>query len=309
MPRHLSHRGLQAFRYTVLTGSVSQAADALARTQPAVSRLLKELEEEIGFRLFDRIKGRLRATPEARLLFEETQRSFIGLERIASVAGEIRQGRHSSLSVACMPAMAPILPSILQEFGRRHPECRVSVHCLHSESVVPMVLTGSCALGFASTLVGIPGLVAERSFSIPCRCILPAGHPLALRGSLHPEDLRGETLVSFFSATQIGAQVNAILDRNGIEIHTRIETHLSGIISDLVLEGVGIGIVDALAAANHARRGGLSRPFVPKVTFEMRLIRQAGVSLASVAESFLQASDQVFTCHSDIAMQNSANLG
>ncbi|MDJ0389148.1 hypothetical protein QMO56_13580 [Roseomonas sp. E05] len=51
---------------------------------------------------------------------------------IASVAGEIRQERHSALAMACMPAMAPVLPSILQGFSRRHSECRVAVHGLHA---------------------------------------------------------------------------------------------------------------------------------------------------------------------------------
>src|SRR3712207_770227 len=108
MPRSLSQRSLQAFRLTVLTGSVSAAAETMGRTQPAVSRLLKELEEDVGFRLFDRVKGRLQPTSEARLFFEEVQRSFIGLDRIASIAGEIRRGRRGTLAIASLPAAASI---------------------------------------------------------------------------------------------------------------------------------------------------------------------------------------------------------
>ena len=85
MARSLGQRGLQAFRSTMLTGSVSAAAGSMNLSQPAVSRLLKDLEQTVGFRLFDRIQGRLRPTPEALLLFEEVQRSFIGLDRIASI--------------------------------------------------------------------------------------------------------------------------------------------------------------------------------------------------------------------------------
>ena len=106
MARPPNTRALIAFRHTIMNGSVTGAANVLGRTQPAISRLLKELEADAGFALFERVKGRLIPTAEGRLFFEELQRSFLDLECTVTVAAEIRQGRHGSLLIAALPAAA-----------------------------------------------------------------------------------------------------------------------------------------------------------------------------------------------------------
>ncbi|WP_325052329.1 LysR family transcriptional regulator [Sinorhizobium meliloti] len=62
----MNFRQIEAFRAVIISGTVSRAAELMGVTQPNVSRLVGELEEAIGFALFDRVKGRLIPTPEER---------------------------------------------------------------------------------------------------------------------------------------------------------------------------------------------------------------------------------------------------
>jgi len=101
----LSHRQIEAFRAIIESGSVTAAADLLFLTQPSVSRLLADLEAELGFALFARIGRSLTPTPEADALYEEVRRSFVGLQEISRVADDIRQYRSGSLKIAAMPAL------------------------------------------------------------------------------------------------------------------------------------------------------------------------------------------------------------
>ena len=294
MPRPPSQRGLQAFRHTVLTGSVTGAAAVLGRTQPAVSRLLKELEADIGFALFERAKGRMAPTPEGRLFFEELQRAFAGFERIASVAAEIRQGRRGTLRIAAMPAAAAhFLPRVVSRFTGANPGTAVALQVLPSTDVARLVQTQDCDLGVVEGALSPPALATERRYAIPCAVVMPAGHPLAERRRLGLRDLAGEDFVALSPhGSSIGLQLEALLAREGVECRTRAETHLTHIVSALVLEGVGIGVVDLLATEAHAARGGVARPLAAEVALEIRLVRPAASPPPAMLQALIRFCDE-----------------
>ena len=294
MPRPPSQRGLQAFRHTVLTGSVTGAAAVLGRTQPAISRLLKELEADIGFALFERVKGRMAPTPEGRLFFEELQRAFVGFERIASVAAEIRQGRRGTLRIAAMPAAAAhFLPRVVRRFTGANPGTAVALQVLPSTDVARLVQTQDCDLGVVEGTLSPPALTTERRYAIPCAVVMPAGHPLADGPRLGLRDLAGEDFVALSPhGSSIGAQLEALLAREGVECRTRAETHLTHIVSALVLEGVGIGVVDLLATEAHAARGGVARPLAAEVALEIRLVRPAASPPPAMLQAFIRLCDE-----------------
>ena len=294
MPRPPSQRGLQAFRHIMLTGSVTRAAAVLGRTQPALSRLLRELEADLGFGLFERVKGRLAPTPEGRLFFEELQRAFAGFERIAAVAAEIRQGRRGTLRVAAMPAAAThLLPRAVRGFADANPGTAVALQVLPSADVVRLVQTGGCDLGVVEGALSPPALTTERRYAIPCAVVMPAGHRLGGRPSLALRDLAGEDLVALSpTGSSIGAQLDTLLAREGVECRTRAETHLTHIVSALVLEGVGLGVVDLLAARAHVARGGSARPLAATIAIEIRLVRPDGAPPPAVLAGFIGACDE-----------------
>ena len=109
----LKHRQVEAFRAVIISGSMSTAADILGITQPAVSRLIRDLEYETRLDLFERSGGRLVATGDAMALYREVDRSFVGLERIAGLARDLRERRGGSLRVAALPVLTsmPTPPS------------------------------------------------------------------------------------------------------------------------------------------------------------------------------------------------------
>ena len=91
----------------MLYQTVTLASEMLHISQPATTRLLADLERSLKFTLFDRVKGRLYPTVEAQALYEEVQRSLVGVDRIARAADEIRNLRRGTLLVAGAPAIKP----------------------------------------------------------------------------------------------------------------------------------------------------------------------------------------------------------
>jgi len=266
----------------------------MGRSQPAATRLLKDLEADLGFRLFDRVRGRMQPTPEGLLLFEEVERSLIGLDRIATVAGQIRRGRRGTLALGVLPAGTGILTAAIRRFAEERPGTAVALRAVPSEQVVQLVLKQECHLGFVSEATPLAGLRAERRYAIGCLCIMPPGHALGARAVVTPGDLDGKPLVSLAPTTRIGRQLATILEQHGVDQLTRVETHLSHVVADLVLAGTGIGVVDAVTAAAHAARGGLARPFSPAIDFGLAAARVAGTELPANVAAFLALCDGHF---------------
>src|SRR5438045_3953839 len=118
----LSLRQIEAFRAVVIHGSVSKAAERLYVSQPAVSRLIADLEQSIGFQLFNRGKG-FQVSEEARLLFQEVEKSFVGLDKIAQRAEDIRTFRTGHLRMAASPALGlGLVPGVTRAFRATYPD-------------------------------------------------------------------------------------------------------------------------------------------------------------------------------------------
>src|SRR4051812_28182714 len=104
MKNQLSVKSLRAFHAIVETGSVTAAATILGLTQPAVSRMLAQLEEMIGFGLFYRDHGRLVPTQDALMMFAEVDLSLSTLERVNSVVRDICEYRCGHLKLVAPPS-------------------------------------------------------------------------------------------------------------------------------------------------------------------------------------------------------------
>lgn len=294
MARPPTPLGLQAFRQTMLSGSVTDAAATLGRTQPAVSRLLKDLEADVGFRLFDRVRGRLVPTAEGRLFFDEVQRSFLGFERVGAVAAEIRQGRRGTLRVAALPsAAASFLPRALARFVRACPDTALEVLVHSSARIVQMVQAQECDLGVVEGFFASPDLSVLRRHALRAALLAPPGHHLPTDREAALRDLHGEPFVALSPRrSSLGAQLGALLVREGVEPRTVIETHLTATVSALVLQGLGMGVADEQTALAHVRQGGAACPLDAPMAMQLRLVRAAGLPSVGALDRFVAHCDQ-----------------
>ena len=121
-------------------GSVTGAAERLHVTQPAVSKMLAQLERDLGFSAFARERRRLVPTPEAQILYQEVRRAFIGLDQLRRLAGDLRDMRQGRLVIAASyVASSWHLPGVVAAFLRAHPGLSVSMHALDSPTTARAV--------------------------------------------------------------------------------------------------------------------------------------------------------------------------
>lgn len=280
-------RQIEAFRAVMLTGGITAAADLMNVTQPAVTRLIHDLQTRLGLRLFERQGARIVPTGDAHALYREVERSFIGADRIVRAAVELRERRTGTLRIAALPAMAnSYLPGFVGRFLATHPGLDVALHGLPSSAVLDWVVTGQCDFGLAMLPIQHAAVTVEPIVPVPAVAVVPARHRLARRRRLRPEDFSGEVFISLGHSTLIRFRTDEVFAKAGVRRHVRIETPLSMIACAFAGAGVGLAIVDPFTAT-HSAHGIVAVPFVPRIDVEFGVLYPAHRGLSSVAREMI----------------------
>lgn len=283
----LNPRQLEAFRLVMLRGSVTRAALELKISQPAVSRLIRDLEEDAGIKLFVRRGNHLVPTPEADLLLVEVERYVHGIQAVSNFAQELRNRRRGTLSVAALPAMAlGFLPRFVASFIRGRSLQSVHVHGMPTHLVVEAVASGKVDVGLAAYPAERPGLHLDPLISHAV-LVVPHGHRLARRTCVKAEDLAGERFVSLAEPSIFTATTETILAN--VLRETVVTTPLSGIACSLVAAGTGIALVDPFSASEFAGRGVSVVGFEPPIIVRTDIVTSEHRRLSAVSEEFIAA--------------------
>ena len=174
---------IETFRALMSSGSTRKAADLLGVTQPAISQTLKRLETDAGFELFQRLRGRLHPTPEARALMVEVERVFVGLGAVEHRLKSLKEFGVDQLKLACYPAFGlGFMPRCLKQFmasASAGPRPHVSLQILSSKEVRDRVVSGLADFGLMADEVSLEGLDTTTFAKFPGVVVMQKGHPLA----------------------------------------------------------------------------------------------------------------------------------
>ena len=269
----LSVRQIEAFRAVMQTNSMTAAAGVMNISQPAVTRLIKDMEATLALTLFRRAGTRISATREATRLLGEVERMFNGLEHIEQVARSIRRFPQGHLNLAAMPIISMgYLPKVVRHFLDDHPDVSLSVHSDSSVNIVDLVAREQFDLGICSVPAVHPNLRYEMLDRVEAVCIMPVGHPLAENAVIVPRNLDGADFVLLGQSSLLRQQVRNVLDAEGITINVRVEALYSTTACGFVEQGVGVSIVDPFVVSGLTRPAVTVRPFRPRIPYEFALI-------------------------------------
>jgi DNA-binding transcriptional LysR family regulator len=251
MPARLPQmRQLETFRAVMLSGSVSRGAALLGISQPAASRLLRDLEAVLGLVLFERRPGgRLAATDDARLLFEPVERHAAAAEAVASAAQALRASRAARLRLAAGPTLAQqLLPEILARVVARHPDISLSLVTGNAAEVANLVVRHAVDLGVAAATSPIPGVETRILSSGVARCVVPADWPLARSAEVSLSDLHGLPFIGIGGEGLFQISIAAALRNAGVQPQVRLEAPSSSAAAVFAAQGMGAAIIDPFAA-------------------------------------------------------------
>lgn len=273
--------------------TVTRAARALAVTQPALSRRLQLLEEEMGAPLLERSKQGAALTEAGRLVAQEAR---VLVDRYARLKHEVRA--HERLEAGLVrvgggaTAVSFVLPQAIAELSSKRPGIRFEVREAGSRDVEADVIAERLELGVVTLPTASPELAVRPLRRDRIVLIASRTHPLAKKKRVGPEDLRGQGLVGFDRGSAIRALIDDELAKAGIEVNVQMElrsiaaivemvahTELLGFVSQLGVEGkkdVGVVALDVRGVAIHRRLAVIhkqGRPLSPAAQAFAALLR------------------------------------
>lgn len=264
----MKFRQLEAFRYIMITGSMVGAATQMHVTQSAISRLIRDLEYNLKFKLFERKQGSLELTRAGLQFYESVEENFLGLDRLENIARDIRENSTDVFRIAAGHSVATtLLPQVVGRFSARHPNTRISIHSHRLAQTVMRLQNASVDIAIAS---GLPNLQNTKRLLLgtaPQACIIRHDHPLAKKSVIEPEDLSGQSVIGIMpDGPMHWDELDRTLANRGVTIKRNYEINNSHTAYSLVAQGLAIGVVEPLAAHLWQHHGVVQRRFEPQIS-------------------------------------------
>lgn len=280
-------RHIETFRAVVLTGSASGAAQLLNVSQPVVSRVLQHAEQQLGFKLFERVKGRLVPTPEARRLYPDVERIFSDLERLRTTSRNLRLQSIGHLRIAATPSLAQsLLPAAIERMRRAHPGVVFELVTHHTTEMITAILTSSVDLGIVSAPPMAAGIVSAPIAQGNIVLAVPTSWPtLSRKGHATAEALAGRDLIKLHDDTPLGALITDRLEQTALLQDADVLVQTYSLAAALVEHGLGYALLDQFTAASARTDAQRLYRIAPAIEFPVEMLRPAHEPESVLAEA------------------------
>jgi DNA-binding transcriptional LysR family regulator len=284
----LDLRQIRAFATVAQLGSFTGAAKRLHVSQPALTVQIRNLEESLGVRLFDRNTRTVSLTRMGRELLPALERILRDLDAVVAEARDVAAQRHGTVRLAVLPSFASgVLPEIIARFREEHPKISFVIHDVIASGVVDQVREEQVDLGLTGGRIVDPEFEVLHTTQDHMHVVYPVGHPLADIEQINVDALIQHPLILMHPATSVRAVVDAaFLAAGRLPIVAAEATYISTAVG-MVRAGLGAAILPGSAMEVRAERTLRSRS-VDDASFtrEVSLIKKADRTLPPASESF-----------------------
>lgn len=287
---------LQAFALACRYGVLTRAAEEMFVTQPAVSVLIRQLEDALGMRLFDRTSRSLRPTVAAREILPTVERMLRDLETMKSSVKELAGRERGHLRFAATPSIAAaFVPTLLAEYRQRYPNIEISV-----DDAAPGRLTAPTLAGDVEFSLGTANETAE-GLTLQCLArdtlcaICRRDSRLARKRRLTWEDALSYPWITVKASSGIRSLIDEALFTLGTRKAVQYEVSYMTTGLSMAQAGLGIAIFPGILLGSFPHPDLVARRLEsPIVTRDVSLMRRAEHSLSPAAQSFIELWYQRF---------------
>ncbi|MDO9406724.1 MAG: LysR substrate-binding domain-containing protein [Polaromonas sp.] len=291
---NVSLRQLRVFQAVAQQGSFTRAGEQVGLSQPAVSRCVTELEQQLELKLLDRTTREVVLTDVGRGLALELERVLEDLDAVLLDARGQATQRHGRVRVASSPTLsANLLPECIARCRREHAGLDLLLLDRIQHDALASVLSGEVDFGVLIDPAPRDGLHVEDILTEPFCLVCPPTHRLARRRQAKWTDLAGEPLVLLDHASGSRRLIDDALQREGVQAPVAQEVGHVTTIFRMLEAGLGISVVPLLALPPAGLQALVVRPLVPRIDRSIALVRRANRTLSPVAEVAWQLVRQV----------------
>jgi DNA-binding transcriptional LysR family regulator len=281
-------RQFRAFLLVAQHRSFSRAAEALYITPSGLSVLIRELESQLGFRLFDRTTRHVGLTSYGSELLGVVRQSLEKLDAAVSRVGRSATEASHSLSVGAPPLIAAnLLPEAIKEFRNHRPDLRIRVFDVGGEALTRLVEEGKLDMSLGAFFHTGLGIRRTPLFRFSLMVIRPDNDLALRRTSTTWSALKGEPMISLVPENVIQQFIDKHLTRAGVSAHRSAEFNYLDTMIAMVEAGEGVAVIPSFVLpACRNRKVVMSKLINPVVTVDFSRISVRGKRLPLGADDF-----------------------
>lgn len=284
----LTHRHIEIFYTLMTTSTITAAAQVLYSSQPTISRELARIEDIAGFLLFERIKGRLKPTAAAYLLFEEIKSSYVGLEKISDMLKSLKDNSMSQLSIIAQPTFShTLIPGACKRFKAQTQGSKIAILLEDAPFLERKLSNQLFDVGITEKEEAPVDTYIENIFEGNEVCVLPNGHPLLAKKEIKVSDFEGQDFISLSPNDPYRITLDRMFDEHNVKRHHVIETSSATSLCCLVRAGLGVGIINPLTAYDFKGVDVKIRPITFSHLFKISLIIPKYRTLNALTQVFI----------------------
>tara|TARA_R110002049_G_scaffold30729_13_gene105144 strand:- start:4173 stop:5075 length:903 start_codon:yes stop_codon:yes gene_type:complete len=281
-------RQIEVFHAIYSSGTMTSAAALLNVSQPSVSKVLAHAEQQLGYALFERNKGRLIPTPEAHLLFEHVSDVYHSVDRLKQVADNLRNSNAGRIRVASTPAFGlELLPRAIASFREDNADAVFDIETLHLDEINNALIESRVDFGLAFDPVARPGIeqrtLARGEFVVlaPLNSDFDADVPSTI------DDLADYPFIGLNNRGPLGRLLANHLATSEAELNVVARSETYHVAKALVAVGTGITIADEISARSNTGDEVRILPLSPTLTFDISMLHLANTPLSRAANAFI----------------------
>lgn len=282
-------RHIEVFHAVMQAGTISGAAQLLHISQPAATKALQHCELRLGLPLFDRVRGKLYATPEAQRLFLEVEKVHRDLLSIRRLAANLRSNEAEQLKLVSSPTLgASVVPDAIAQWSQAYPNARCLLATNHTREIVSALLLGEAHLALSLQDPHHPGIKVEVLARGPLVALCPINSPEGMeRGELAVDNITSE-VISLEEGDPLGSLVNDAFEAGGVRPKSRITVQTYQVARALVEAGAGMTVVDSFTASCADQTKVRVRPLAFQTQLPLFLLTPANAPLAQSARRLVK---------------------
>ncbi len=240
----ISFRQLEVFCAVAETKSFTRASHVLFISQSTVSQHIRELEDSLGVKLFDRNRRNVSLTPSAECLLEHGHQIFRMLDEAEGAAKTSKDPYRGKLSFGCASTtLLYNLPAILMEYTRKYPNVELNITGGTIQEVATQMWSGALDLALVVLPLSSPAMEKVVLFEESFALVLPAHHPLAARSNLGISDLAEERFILHRPGQNTRKLIDRYLFKHKVTPKVAIELAETEAIKAMVARGLGVSIL------------------------------------------------------------------
>ncbi|MFT4927351.1 MAG: DNA-binding transcriptional LysR family regulator, partial [Phenylobacterium sp.] len=279
-------RHIEIFHAIYTTGSMTNAAKILHVSQPSVSKVLSHAEMQLGFNLFERVKGRLIPTNEADMLFAEVDKIYQQMRAIKNTAENIKKSEHGTINLGLTPALGfDVIPKAITNYHQHYPNVNFDIQTVHNDAVMQALLEHKCDLAILFSPSPMPGVISTELAQAEMKIVYPKdsipGNPQQLTLS----QISQFEFIDISDSGPLGVLLWTRIMEEDVNLSSTLKVQTYFIATRLVAQGTGVCVVDQYTAQGNLSDNIAMASFDPPLHFSIHALHLENRGLSKVADS------------------------